>query len=74
MNYWVSGLGHGLRPGYSCESQVTTPCQDTADSLDNGGRIDAVMIDSSKAFDLILHDELEGSSMDKEIPVRLKIG
>jgi hypothetical protein len=27
---------HGFRPGYSCESQVITVCQDLADSLDEG--------------------------------------
>ena len=36
-------------PGYSCESQVITVCQDIADSMDNGDRIDAVVIDFSKA-------------------------
>jgi hypothetical protein len=41
----------GFRPGYSCESQVITVCQDIADSRDDGNRIDAIMIDFSKAFD-----------------------
>jgi len=27
---------HGFRPGYACESQVITSCQDIADSLDEG--------------------------------------
>jgi hypothetical protein len=49
---------HGFRPGYSCESQVVTVCQDIADSLDNGGRIDAIIIDFSKVFDLVPHDRL----------------
>ena len=46
---------HGFRLGYSCESQVITVCQDIADSLDNGDRIDAVVVDFSKAFDLVSH-------------------
>jgi len=33
-------------------------CQDIADSLDNGDRIDAIIIDSSKAFDLVPHGRL----------------
>jgi hypothetical protein len=33
-------------------------CQDIADSLDKGGRIDAIIIDFLKAFDLIPHDRL----------------
>jgi hypothetical protein len=49
---------HGFRLGYSCESQVITVCQDTADSPDNGSRIDAIIIDYSKAFDLVPHDRL----------------
>ena len=44
---------HGFRPGYSCESQVITVCQDIADSLDNGDKIDAIIVDFSKAFDLV---------------------
>jgi len=32
---------------------VITVCQDTADSLDNGDRIDAIIIDFSKAFDFV---------------------
>jgi hypothetical protein len=35
-----------------------TVWQDIADSLDNGGRIDAIVIDFSKAFDLVPHDWL----------------
>jgi hypothetical protein len=30
-------------------------CQDIADSLDNGDRIDAIIGDFSKAFDLVPH-------------------
>ena len=43
---------------YSCESQVVTVCQDIADSLDEGVRTDAIIIDFSKAFDLVPHDRL----------------
>ena len=35
-----------------------TVCQDIADSMDNGDRIDAIVIDFSKAFDLVPHDRL----------------
>jgi hypothetical protein len=47
---------HGFRPGYSCESKVITGFQDIADSLDNRSRIDAIIIDFSKAFSLVSHD------------------
>jgi len=49
---------HGFRPGYTCEIQVITVCQDIADSLDNGDKIDAVIVDFSKAFDLVPHGRL----------------
>jgi hypothetical protein len=55
---WLFGGQHGFRPGYSCESQVITVCQNITDSLDNGGSIDAIVIDFSKAFDLVPHDRL----------------
>ena len=48
----------GFRPGYSCESQSVTVCQDIMDSLDERVRTDAIIIDFSKAFDLIPHDRL----------------
>ena len=41
-NNWLYEGQYGFRPGYSCESKVITVCQDTADSLDNGDRIEAL--------------------------------
>ena len=38
------------------QSQVIMVCQDIADSMDNGNRINAIVIDFSKAFDLVQHD------------------
>jgi hypothetical protein len=55
---WMFEGQHGFLPTFSCESQVITVCQDTADSLDNGGRTDAIIIDFSKAFDLFSLDRL----------------
>ena len=40
------------------ESQVIVVCQDVADCLDNGDRIDAVIIDFSKAFALVPNGRL----------------
>jgi hypothetical protein len=37
---------------------VITVCQGIADSLDNGDRIDTIVIDVSKAFDLVPHGRL----------------
>jgi len=51
-------LQHTFNMEYSCKCQVIMVCQDIADSLDNGDRIDAIIIDSSKAFDLVPHGRL----------------
>ena len=58
MSGWLYEGQHGFGPGYSCEKQVVTVCQDIADSLDDGVRTDAIVIDFSKAFDLVPHDRL----------------
>ena len=47
---------HGFRPGYSCESQIITVCQDISGSLDEAAKLDAITIDFSKAFDLVPHN------------------
>ena len=58
MSGWLYEGQHGFRRGYSCESQVVTVGQDIADSLDEGVRTDTIVIDLSKAFDLVQHDRL----------------
>jgi len=58
MSGWLYEGQHDFRPGYSCESQVVTVYQDIADSLDEGIRTDAIIIDFSKAFDFVPHDRL----------------
>jgi len=49
---------HGFRLEYPCESQIITVCQDISDSLQEAARMDAIIIDFSKAFDLVSHDRL----------------
>ena len=71
MNKWLHERQHGFRPGYSCESQLVTVCQDLAEALDDGGRIDSIIIDFTKAFDLVPHDRLitkiAGSGLDGRV-------
>ena len=55
---WLYEGRHGFRPGYSCDSQIITVCQDISDSLDEAARLDAIIIDFSKAFGLVPHDRL----------------
>ena len=49
---------HGFRPGYSCQSQIITICQDISDFIHEATRLDAIINDFSKAFDLLPHDRL----------------
>ena len=55
---WLYVGQHGFRPGYSCESQIITVYQGISDSLDEAARLDAIIIDFLKAFDLVPHDRL----------------
>ena len=75
-NDWLYEGQHGFRPGYSCESQVITVCQDIADSLDNGDKIDAIIVDFSKAFDLVPHGRLlkkiANSGVDSRVVVWIR--
>ena len=57
-NDWLYEGQHGFRRRYSCESQVITECQNIADHLDEGIDLHAIIIDFSKAFDLVPHDRL----------------
>jgi hypothetical protein len=56
--------------------QVITVCQDVADSLDNGDRTDNIIIDFSKAFDLVPHGRLltkiANSGVDSRVVVWLR--
>ena len=64
---------HGFKPGYSCESQVFTVCQDVADYLDEGVGIDVIIIYFSKTFDLVPNDrlimKLSASGVDARVAV-----
>ena len=55
---WLYEGQHGFRPGYSSESRIITVCNDISDSLDEAIRLDAIIIDFSKAFDLVPHEGL----------------
>jgi len=75
-NDWLYEGQHGFRPGYSCESQVIAVCQDAADSLDNGDKIDAIIVGLSKAFDLVPHGRLltkiANSGVDSRVVVWIR--
>ena len=75
-NDWLYEGQHGFRSEYSCESQVIAVCQDIAVCLDNGDKIDAIIVDFSKAFDLVLHGQLltkiANSGVDSRVVVWIR--
>jgi hypothetical protein len=70
---WLYEGQHGFRPGYSCDSKIITVCQDISDSLDEAARLDAIIIDFSKVFNLVPHDRLlkkiAASGLDSRVVV-----
>ena len=67
---------HGCRPGHSCESQIITVCQDIAGSIDEAARLEAIILDFSKAFVLVPHDRLlkkiAASGVDSRVVVWIR--
>jgi len=72
-NDWLYEGQHGFRQRYSWESQVITVCQDIADSLGNGDKIDAIIIDFSKAFDLFPHGRLLTKIVNSDVYSRVVV-
>ena len=70
---WLYEGQHGFRPGYYCERQIITGCQDISESLEEAARLDAIIIDFSKAFDEVPHDRLlkkiAASEVDSKVAV-----
>jgi hypothetical protein len=73
---WLYEGQHDFRPGYSCESQIITVCQDISGSLDEATRLDTIIIDFSKAFDLVPHNcllkKIADSGMDSRVVVWIR--
>ena len=61
---------------YSKESQVIAVCQGIADCLDNGDKIDAIIVDFSRAFDLVPHgrllNKIANSGVDTKVVVWIR--
>jgi len=70
---WLYEGQYGFRTGYSCESQIIAVCQDTANSLDNGERIDAIIVDFSESYNLDPHcrlfEKIANSGVDSTVVV-----
>ncbi len=70
---WLCDGQHGFRSGYSCKSQVVQLFQDLADEIDAGGRVDAVVIDFAKAFDVVPHNRLVQKLINSGIDPRVVV-
>ena len=55
----LSDRQHAFRKRHSCETQLTTVINDWAKILDNGGQVDAFILDFVKAFDIPPHELLK---------------
>jgi hypothetical protein len=73
MKDWLYEGQHVFRPGYWCGSLVIAACQDIADSLDNGDRVDAIVVDFSKAFDLVPHGRLFTKTANSGVDSKLVV-
>ena len=49
---------HGFRRKFSCETQLITTIEEIAKALDNGKQADHIIMDFSKAFDVVPHRRL----------------
>jgi len=49
---------HGFRKSLSCNTQLLTVVNDIVSSIDKGSEVHGVVLDFSKAFDLVPHDRL----------------
>ena len=76
MSGWLYEVQHAFRPGYACGSQVVMVCQDITDSMDKGVRTYMIIIDFSKAFDLVpnsrLLTKIKATGVDLRVVVWVK--
>ena len=49
---------HGFGQKFSCETQLVTAIEEIAKALDNGKQTDLIIMDFSKAFDVVPHQRL----------------
>ena len=54
----LTDVQHGFRKSHSCETQLITTIEEIARNLDQGSQTDAILLDFSKAFDIVPHQRL----------------
>ena len=57
-NDLMTNTQHGFRKKRSCESQLILTVNDLAEVIDKGGQTDTILLDFSKAFDVVPHQRL----------------
>ena len=57
-NNILTNLNHGFRSGYSCETQLLVTLNELLHFNDKGLQTDVAILDFSKAFDTVPHEEL----------------
>ena len=54
-NKVLSNLNHGFRSGYSCETQLAVTMDELTQNHERGDQTDIIILDFSKAFDMVPH-------------------
>ena len=54
-NKVLTHLNHGFRSGYSCETQLAVTIDDITQNFERGQQTDVIILDFSKAFDMVPH-------------------
>ena len=54
-NKVLTNLNHGFRSGYSCETQLAVTIDELSQNVENGEQTDVIILDFSKAFDMVPH-------------------
>ena len=57
-NKILSELQHGFRSGHSCESQLIITMNDLLEAWNDKDQVDMIILDFSKAFDMVPHKKL----------------
>ncbi len=57
-NSVLTGVNHGFRAGYSCETQLAVTLDELTRNQDRGLQTDIAILDFSKAFDTVPHNLL----------------
>ena len=57
-NKILSELQHGFRSGHSCESQLIITMNDLLEAWNDKDQVDMIILDFSKAFDMVPHQKL----------------